>query len=432
MISLTVNAPMPPLLSSEFLPSPLAPTIFHKPTLSPRTITALIIPPSSGQKLPEQKQLYQPFRPPPSPIPSKYRSLDTNSRLEILTNRLGLWFEYAPLIPSLIQEGFPPSTIEEITGISGIEQNCLVVASQVRESLLNSKIDAATLSFFDSGGAELLYEIRILSAAQRAAAADFIVKNRSDAKQSQNLARAMKDFPLRRVDRGWAMFDAESPGDCLAFSYFRQAIEYEAASQEELRRQSLQKAMEFVLSDSARALLAEEDEEGNVGGNERVVKEEEVKVPLVRMQLGEVAESTEVVILPVCQAEEEAEVEEAPWNCGGVGGFGIVEAEKEWKRWVVLPGWKPIAGLERGGVAVRFKDGRILPWKESKEEPILVVADRRRKEVVGNSSLYLVVGGGDGCSKAGLMVESGGKLKENGVTESLGVVVLVVRPPGED
>ncbi|CAH9113446.1 unnamed protein product [Cuscuta epithymum] len=429
MISLNVNAPMPPLLSSKFLPSPPAPTIFHKPTLSPRTITALIIPPSSGQKLPEQKQLYQPFRPPPSPIPSKFRSLDTNSRLEILTNRLGLWFEYAPLIPSLIQEGFTPSTIEEITGISGIEQNLLVVASQVRQSLLNSKIDADKLSFFDSGGAELLYEIRILSAAQRAAAADFIAKSHSDAKQSRILARAMKDFPLRRADRGWAMFNAESPGDCLAFSYFKQAMEYEAALLEELRRQSLQKAMEFVESGSARALLAEE---GKAEGNERAVKEEEVEVSLVRMQMGEVAESTEVIILPVCQAEEAAEVEEAPWNCGGVGGFGIVESEKEWKRWVVLPGWKPIAGLERGGVAVRFKNGRILPWKESKEEPILVVADRRRKEVVGNSSLYLVVGGEDGSSNAGLMVESGGKLKENGVTESLGMVVLVVRPPRED
>ncbi|VFQ68199.1 unnamed protein product [Cuscuta campestris] len=432
MLSLSVNIPKPPSLSSTFLPSP-PPTVFPKPVLSPRPIAALIFPPSPGQNPPERKQLYQPFRPPPSPVPSKYRSLDTNSRLEILTKRLGPWFEYAPLIPSLIQEGFAPSTLEEIAGISGAEQNLLVVASRVRESLLNSGIDAETLSFFDSGGgAELLYEIRILTADQRAAAADFLVKNRSDVKQSQRLARAMKDFRLRRADRGWARFDPESPGDCLAFSYFRQAKEYEAASKDELRRLSLQKALEFAVSDAAKALLEEEKSRTKSEEKESNVEGHEVTVPLVRMQLGEVAESSALVVLPV--AVEAEEVEAAPWNCIGVGEFGIVEAEKEWRRWVVLPEWKPISGLHRGGAAVRFENGRILPWKESEKnqrDPILVVADRRRKEVVSDNGFYLVFEVGNGSSNAKLKVERGGTLKENGVEESLGMVVLVVRAPME-
>lgn len=304
----------------------------------------------------------------------------------------------------------------------------------MRESLLNSGIDAETLSFFDSGGgAELLYEIRILAAAQRATAAEFLVKNRSDAKQSQRLARAMKDFRLRRADRGWARFDPESPGDCLAFSYFRQAMEYEDASKEELRRQSLQKALEFAVSDAAKAFLEEEKSQTNSEEKESNVDDHEVTVPLVRMQLGEVAESTDVVVLPV--AVEAEEVEAAPWNCIGVGEFGIVEAEKEWRRWVVLPEWKPIANLDRGGVAVRFENGRILPWKESEKnrrEPSLVVADRRRKEVVSDNSFYLAFEGGNGSSNAELKVVRGGKMKENGVKESLGMVVLVVRAPMEE
>ncbi|XP_019151354.1 PREDICTED: rubisco accumulation factor 1.1, chloroplastic [Ipomoea nil] len=441
MLSLTLNTatPKPPSLTTAFLPSFHAPpssSVFHKPIPSPRPISALIIPPSSsGQRLSsDQKQVYQPFRPPPSPLPSKFRNLDTSERLEVLSNRLGLWFEFAPLITSFIREGFTPSTLEEITGISGVEQNRIVVAAQVRDSLVHSEIDAETLDFFDRGGAELLYEIRILSAEQRVAAAGFLVGNNFDAKQSETLARAMKDFPMRRGDRGWAAFDANSPGDCLAFSYFRLALEYQSAAAEDLWRQSLHKGLEFVVSEAAKLLL-EEELEGKAEVKEAVV-DEVVTVPLVRMQRGELAESTVVVVLPVSKAEA-TEVEAAPWNCEGTGNFGIVEAEKEWRRWVVLPGWQPIAALERGGVAVTFKDGRTLPWRESqknKSESILVVTDRQRKEVAVDEGFYLVAGGGGNGSvmEEELKVERGSKLKEKGVTESLGMVVLIVRPPREE
>ncbi|MCE3217118.1 hypothetical protein HAX54_010439, partial [Datura stramonium] len=328
-------------------------------------------------------------------------------------------------------EGFTPPTLEEITGITGVEQNRLVVAAQVRESLMESSLDPETLSFFDSGGAELLYEIRLLSSRQRADAATFIVRNGFDAKQAQELARAMKDYPRRRMDYGWDKFNGDSPGDCLAFLYFRLAQEHAAAAAEDSRMTALEKAVEVVESEGARNVLVEELE-GKRAAKESV-SDDGVTVPLVRMKLGEVAESTKVVVLPVCKAEQrELEVEAAPWECGGVGDFGVVEAEKDWRRWVVLPGWQPIAGLERGGVAVSFKSGKLLPWKEKrkyKEEPVLVVTDRRRKEVTMDDGFYLVLGGGNGSGDEGLKVERGLSLKEMGVEKSLGMVLLVVRPP---
>ncbi|KAJ8526314.1 hypothetical protein K7X08_028791 [Anisodus acutangulus] len=396
--------------------------------------------PSSGERKqpqfstsppPPPQHLYQPFRPPPSPLPPKFRNLDTNSKLEVLANRLGLWYEFAPLIPSLTSEGFTPSTLEEITGITGVEQNRLVVGAQVRESLIESKLDQETLSFFDSGGAELLYEIRLLSARQRADAASFMVRNAFDAKQAQDLARAMKDYPRRRVDYGWDKFNGDSPGDCLAFLFFRLAMEHAAADAEDSRTVAMEKALEVVESENARTLLVEEVE-GKRVAKESVI-DDGVTVPLVRMKLGEVAESSVVVVLPVCKAEaRQFEVEAAPWECGGVGDFGVVEAEKDWRRWVVLPGWQPISGLERGGVAVSFKSGKLLPWKEKrkyKEEPVLVVADRGRKEVAMDDGFYLVLGGGNGSNDEGLKVERGLTLKEMGVERSLGMVLLVVRPP---
>lgn len=172
-------------------------------------------------------------------------------------------------------------------------------------------------------------------------------------------------------------------------------------------------------------------------GDEKAAKEEDLEsgvlVPVVRLQMGEAAAASSVVVLPVCRAEErERDILQAPWECKAKGDFGVVVAEKGWERWVVLPGWDPLIGLERGGVVVAFGDARVLPWKANrwyKEEAILVVADRGRKEVTAEDGFYMVLIDGDG---GGLKVEKGSALKEIGVEESLGTVVLVVRPPREE
>nr|DAD19852.1 TPA_asm: hypothetical protein HUJ06_021315 [Nelumbo nucifera] len=328
---LFLNPPKPlSLFEAKFQPSPfLNPhphlrllkscTLLPKPLFKPTTISASAT--STGSSTPSN-QVYQPFRPPPSPLPSQFRSLDTNGRLEILQNRLGLWFEYAPLIPSLSQEGFSPSSIEEATGISGVEQNRLVVAAQVRDSLVQSKIEPETLSFFDTGGAELLYEIRLLSAAQRAAAARYIVLNRLDPRGAQELARAMKDFPRRRGDERWDSFTYSLPGDCLSFMYYRQSREHRNPSEQ--RTSALERALEVVESEKAKAKILDELE-GKSGREEGTDGEIGVgiRVPVVRMKIGEVAEATSVVVLPVCGATEGARaVEEAPGECRSEGESG--------------------------------------------------------------------------------------------------------------
>lgn len=449
MLSVTtmINTAKPLSLSNPFLQhhQPLASSNLQKPILPPvsssksNSISALIIPPSSSSQSAQKQKLYQPFRPPPAPLPPKYKNLDTNERLEILANRLGLWFEYAPLIPTLIQEGFTPPTLEELTGISGIEQNRLVVAAQVRESLVQSQTDSDVVSFFDTTGAELLYEIRLLSNSQRAAAVRYVVGNNFDAKMTQDLARSMKDKPRRQGDKGWESFDDDLPGDCLGFMYFRQAEEHRSAASLELWKSSLEKALEAVESENARnrVLLELEGKKEGEKVQKEIAVDDGVRVPVVRMQIGEVAESTSVLVFPVCRAEgREIEVEEAPWEYSSAGDFGIVETEKGWSRWVVLPGWEPVADLRRGGVAVAFKNATVLPWSANKRlnrnENILVVADRGRKEIVADDGFYLVLGGGNGSGEEGLVVERGSALKDIGLKESLGTVVLVVRPPRDE
>ncbi|XP_065853604.1 rubisco accumulation factor 1.2, chloroplastic [Euphorbia lathyris] len=405
--------PLPPFFISH-LPS-------SKTSLNP--ISATIIPSSSSPS----KQVYQPFRPPPSPLPAKFRSLDTAGRLDVLANRLGLWYEYAPLIPALVQEGFTPPTIEESTGISGVEQNRLVVGAKVRESLTDPEI----LSAFETGGAELLYEIRLLSVTQRAAAAKYIIDNKFDSKDAQDLARSVKDFPRRRGDKGWESFNYNLSGDCLSFMYYRQAREHKNPSED--RTNALKLALDVAESEKAKSLILTELKGGSESGEGQEGEAEAVKVPVVRLKIGEVAEASSVVVLPVCRADQkEKEILEAPLECKTQGAFGILVAEKGWERWVVLPSWEPIVGLKNGGVVVSFADARALPWRVNrwyKEEPILVVADRGRKEVKADDGFYLGVDSGGGGE---LKVERGSDLRGRGVEECLGAVLLVVRPPRDD
>ncbi|XXG84921.1 hypothetical protein AAC387_Pa11g0122 [Persea americana] len=408
----------------------------HNHLLLLRPISA--IPPSSSSSqsfppspLPNQ-QLYQPFRPPPPQQPS----LSAEAILDVLRNRLGLWHEYAPLIPLLSRHhSFTPPSIEESTGISGVEQNRLIVAAQVRDSLISSHVDPEVLSFFDIGGAELLHELRLLSAPQRAAAARRIAALRLEPRDAQELARAMKDFPRRKGDDGWAAFSAASPGDCLAFMHLRQSRECLSAVE---RDAVLERALAAAETDSARLRISQELERQSGSGDGVVGDDEKVgiKAPVVRMKTGEVADATSVVVLPVVREREEGAVgavAEAPGS-RVEGEFGVVVAEKGWRRWVVLPGWEPVVGLGKGGLVVSFSDGRVLPWKVNQgymEEEILVIVDRERKEVLEDDGFYLVVNEEEERKKGVLGVVRGDKLKERGVEKSLGMVALVVRPPKE-
>ncbi|XP_047325695.1 rubisco accumulation factor 1.1, chloroplastic-like [Impatiens glandulifera] len=432
---LSLNTPKP--FSTPFLSHPAQvqpPPLRHNFIPRRHQPISAAITPSRPNPSQSKLNLYQPFRPPVSPLPPKFRNLNTDGQLEILTNRLGLWFEFAPLISTLIREGFTSTLLEEITGISAIEQNRIVVAAQVHDSLIQSNLDPDILSFFENGGAELLYEIRLLSQRERAESAKFVVQNKLDGEGAQELARSIKDFPRRRGDKGWECFDYNIPSECLSFTYYRQAHEYSGPSEE--RNAALKKALDLAVTEKARKLI-EDDLEGKSKTEKETQIEEAVKVPVVRMKTGEIAEATSVIVLPVCKSEEkDKEVKEAPWECGTKGEFGIVEAEKEWKRWVVLPGWLPLVGLKRGGVAITFPDARALPWKANrwyKEEAIIVVVDRARKEVETDNGFYLVVRDGNGgAGVGGLKVERGSALKELGIEESLGTVLLVIRPPRED
>lgn len=252
-----------------------------------------------------------------------------------------------------------------------------------------------------------------------------------DGEKAREIARSIKDFPARKDEPGFSYFDYNMPGDCWAFWYFRLSREFTNPS--EKRSSALATALEVAETDKAREIITEEIEGKKEGKEDEIVKAA-VKVPVVRLQMGEVAEATTVVVLPVSEAVEgESGVGRVPLECKSEGEFGVVVADKGWDRWVVLPRWVPLAGIGSGGVAVAFGNAKVLPWRVNRtyvNEPILVVIDRRRREVEVDDGFYLV--SGSGGDDGGLKVEKGSILKEMGVAESIGTLVIVVRPPKDE
>ncbi|VAH16011.1 hypothetical protein VPH35_007938 [Triticum aestivum] len=375
-------------------------------------------------------QLYQPFHPPPNPLPENYRNLDLTERLAVLRDRMGRWYEYAPLISSLSREGFTPASIEEATGMSGVEQNRLVVASQVRDSLISDDFPDDLLHYFDSyGGPDLLYELRFLNARQRIVATKHTIERRLESKGVRELARSMKDFPQRRGDEGWDAFDRHSAGDCLAYARFR--LSREAIANED-RIPELERSLDVVETESARARVELEIEKAikKAAGEEVEELEAEVDarpaVPVVRLMYGEISEASIVLLLPVVKETDGVKaVDLAPRRSQTDADLGIVEVDKGWARWAVLPGWAPVMAVADEAVVIELADGRVMPWRSAENERVLVVADRKRKEVV-DEGIYVLEKGGK------LVVERGKKLLEEGISQAAAEVVTVVRPPKDE
>ena len=55
--------------------------------------------------------------------------------------------------------------------------------------------------------------------------------------------------------------------------------------------------------------------------------------------------------------------------------LGIVEVDKAWARWAVVPGWGPVAEAADDAVVIELADGQRLPWQTVDEEPVLVIAN---------------------------------------------------------
>ncbi|MFB2918845.1 MULTISPECIES: RuBisCO accumulation factor 1 [Aerosakkonema] len=322
--------------------------------------------------------------------------------LRSLRRKEGTWVFWGQACQTLQKAGYNPQKIFEETGFEPIQQNQVIVASQVYTSMVNVGVSDEVRSHFQRTGSDSLYEFRILTQTERAAAATFAVAQKLDSIAAKELAKAMKEISrMRTLPPGFT----DSAGDALAYQYWKFARE-----QSDLQERSrlIANGLKYASSDSARQQIEKLLTDFNV-----VPRRPAPRLPIYRLE----AEEELPRILPV--------VGKFPLSTQDLKAVPLIEESGPFRvvkfsgagAWVPVPGWQVILKAE-DPVAI-LCDSNLLPNQiNNLHEEVIVVVDRADRQWDGNN--YFIA-------------EQEGQLQihwfEDSPEESLlGRVVLVLRP----
>jgi hypothetical protein len=332
-------------------------------------------------------------------------NLNAQSNVEALLQSLrrkeGTWVEWGKACQQLQKAGYSPQQIFEETGFEPVQQNQIVVAAQVYASMQSVGVSDEVQSRFERTGSDTLYEFRILTQAERAAAAVLVVEKGLDSEGAREVAKAMKDFS--RFSSPPVGFSTD-PGDAVAYHYWKLARQQ---SDLQARSRLIAQALRFANTDSARQQIEKLLTDFTVTRSRpapllpfyRVDSEEEL--PRILPVVGKLPLAV-VDLQAVPLVEEE-------------GAFRIVKFSGA-GAWVPVPGWQVILNAE-DPVALLI-DSDQLPSPASRTEEVLLVVDRAQRQ--WNADGYFIV-------------DRQGQLElhwseDNPNVPILGRVILVMRP----
>ncbi|MBD2089122.1 hypothetical protein H6F67_04545 [Microcoleus sp. FACHB-1515] len=284
--------------------------------------------------------------------------------LRSLRRKEGTWAEWASACAQLQKAGYSPQQIFEETGFEPIQQNQIVVAGQVYSSILNVGVADEVRSRFERTGSDTLYEFRILTETDRAAAATLVVQKGVDSEGAKEVARALKDFSW--MSKPPENFTAD-PGDAVAYHYWKLARQQ---SDLQARSRLIANGLRFASSPEARSQVEKLLTDFTVTRSRpapllpfyRLDSEDEM--PRVLPVVGK---------LPLSPADLEAVplVEES-------GAFGFVRFEGS-GAWIGIPGWQVVLAAE-DPVAILADPDRLPAESSGKQEEVLVIVDRAQRE----------------------------------------------------
>jgi hypothetical protein len=327
---------------------------------------------------------------------------DAQKLLLQLRRKEGNWVEWGGSCQRLQQAGYPPSVIFEETGFEGSQQNLVIVAAQVYESLVQAGLSEEVLTYYQGPRSDVLYEFRVLNQSQRSAVANFAMEKQLDVDDAKEVARAIKDFSrFSLLPEGFS----RAPGDALAYQCWQKA-----RGKKDLQERSrlIARGLKFASTPSARAQI------------ERLLSDFTV-VPAARAPM-----------LPLYRLEEEKELAriipvagEWPLSPSALTAvpeyepiepFGLMQVSGT-ASFLPIPGWQAI--LKAGDpVAILCTSDRLPYTQVERAEPVVLVIDRRSRDWDANSFF---------------LVEREGELEMHWFPEAppeslLGQIILILRP----
>lgn len=293
--------------------------------------------------------------------------------LRKLRQKQGNWVEWGLAIATLQKSGYNPQEIFEATGFEPIQQNQVVVGAQVYNSLETAGASAEARSHYATRGSDVLYELRLLTQEERAAAAELAFQHKLDLDGAREVAKAIKDFSrFRTLPTGFT----EHVGDAVAYQAWRLARQNTDLQE---RSRLIAKGLRFAHSQTARKQIEQ------LLLDFTVVSQRPAPIPpFYRFD----SEDELPRIVPV--------VGELPLTAQDLKNvpliteiepFRIVKFAGE-QAWVALPGWQVLLAAE-DPVVILARSDRFPNPNNIEPGPVLVVVDRAQRE--WNDLSYFVV-----------------------------------------
>ncbi len=312
---------------------------------------------------------------PPNPSNPNDRTNDelATELLRKLRQKQGNWVEWGQACAYLQKAGQNPQAIFEATGFEPIQQNQVIVGSQVYNSIEQAGASEEVRSHYSIRGSDVLYEFRLLTTEERAAAAEIAFAHKIDADEAREVARAIKDFSrLRNLPEGFS----NHPGDAVAYECWKLARQKSDLQQ---RSRLIAKGLKFVHTQGAREQI------------ERLLTDFTV------------VSQRPAPILPFYRPDSESElprlvpvVGEMPLTPQDLKAVPMVEEIEPFRMvkfsgeqaWVPLPGWQVILSAE-DPVVILCDSDRLPNQTQTSITPVMVVVDRAQRE--WESGSYFVV-----------------------------------------
>ncbi len=337
---------------------------------------------------------------PNSDLETGQTEVDADALLRSLRRKEGGWVEWGQACQTLQKAGYSPQAIFEGTGFEPIQQNQIIVASQVYASIIGVGVPDAVQTHFWQKGSDSLYELRILTQTERAAVATFVVEKELDIDEAREVARAVKDISRFKPPEEFT----DHPGDAVALQVWKSARE---KSDLQARSILIAKGLRFAHSATARKKIEQLLTDFTVtqvrpAPGLPVYRLEDEDLPRILPVVGK---------LPLTKADLQAVpiVEET-------GAFQLVQFSGT-GAWVPIPGWQVIRTAEDPIVLLGDSDRLPAPLPGAIGEVVIVV-DRAQRQ--WNDQSYFVI-----AEEEQLQLRW---FAESPDVPLLGRVVLVMRP----
>jgi hypothetical protein len=312
-------------------------------------------------------------------LPPNSQNLDnadsdtTQELLRKLRQKQGSWVEWGQAIAYLQKSGYNPQDIFEATGFEPSQQNQVVVASQVYNSLEKGGASEPTRSHYATRGSDVLYELRLLTQEERAITAELTFQHKLDMDEAREVAKAVKDFSrFRTPPEGFSAH----PGDAVAYNAWKLARQNTDLQE---RSRLIAKGLRFAHTQTARKQIEQLLTDFTV-----VPKRPAPLLPFYRLESEEELPRIVPVVgeLPLTANDLKA----VPITTE-IEPFRMVKFSGE-QAWVPLPGWQVLLAAEDPIVILSDSD-RLPKQTHSQPGKVLLVVDRAQRQ--WDASNYFIV-----------------------------------------